>query len=178
MTRFLISLLAGCWVLYILGSMAPARSDDSADAKSQKLFDESRARAERIEVKVAVAGQTTKAKLHADPLMKYTDAPRQIEMATLWVWHDEGRPVALGKVEAYERNERTKWLFCFASASTGLVEGKWPEGRLFQARKPGLEWTGLKGPTPQETVVGRRRQMKELFLRFSVTTVQGASKTK
>src|SRR5437016_3759477 len=100
MNRLLISLLAGYWALYILGSIAPARSDDSVDAKSQKLFGESRARAERIEVRVAVEDKTIKPMLHPTPVMKYTDVPRQIEMATLWVWHDDGRPVALGKVEA------------------------------------------------------------------------------
>src|SRR6516225_6017924 len=113
MNRLLISHLAGCWILYILGSIVPARSDDSADAKSHKLFDESRARAERIEVRVAVEDQTIKPALDPNPVMKYTDVPRQIEMATLWVWHDEGRPVALGKVEAYERAGGTKWLYCF-----------------------------------------------------------------
>jgi hypothetical protein len=109
--------------------------------------------------------------------MKYTDSPRQIEMATLWIWEDDGVPVALGKVEAYQRKEGRKWLYCFASASTGLVEGKWPDGRLFQARKPGLQWTTIKGPLPQETAAGRRRQMKELFLRFSATTTGGVSKS-
>jgi hypothetical protein len=109
--------------------------------------------------------------------MKYTDVPRQIEMATLWVWEDDGLPVALGKVEAYQRKEGMKWLYCFASVSTGLVEAKWSDGRLFQARKPGLQWTTIQGPAPQETTAGRRRQMKELFLRFTATTRGGVSTT-
>ena len=130
----------------------------------------SRARAERIQVHVAVGSQVTRATVHPNPLMKYTDVPRQIEIATLWIWHDEGLPVALGKVEAYQRKDGPKWLYCFASASTGLVDGKWPEGRGFHARKPGIQWTAIKGPAPQETVAGRLRQMKELFQRFSATS--------
>jgi len=177
MNRFLISLLASCWIVYILGSIAPGRSDDSAGAKLQKLFDESRARAERIEVRVAVEDQTIKPTLHPTPVMKYTDVPRQIEMATLWVWHDEGRPVALGKVEAYEREGGPKWLYCFASASTGLVDGKWPQGRRFQAKKHGIEWTAIKGPAPQANAAGRRRQMKELFERFTATCRDDLLKT-
>jgi hypothetical protein len=177
MNRILISHLAGCWILYILGSIVPARSDDSADTKSQKLFDESRARAERIEVRVAVENQTIKPALHPTPVMKYTDVPRQIEMATLWVWHDEGRPVALGKVEAYQREGGPKWLYCFTSASTGLVEAKWPQGRRFQAKKHGIEWTALNGPAPQANAAGRRRQMKELFQRFTATSKDDVLKT-
>lgn len=177
MYRSLIPLQASCWVLCILASMAPIRGDEPADAKLQKLFDESRARAEHLQVKVAVGDQTTKPKLHADPLMKYTDVPRQIEMATLWVWHDDGRPVALGKVEAYQRKDGTKWLYCFASASTGLVDGKWPDGRRFQAKKPGIAWTTLKEPAPQAKAGGRLRQMKELFQRFTATSRDDLLKT-
>jgi hypothetical protein len=109
--------------------------------------------------------------------MKYTDVPRLIDMATLWVWHDEGSLVALGKVEAYKRPGGPKWLYCFTSASPGLVEARWPDGHRFKARKPGMEWVALDGPTPHETAVGRRRQLKELFHRFSATTRDDKLKT-
>jgi hypothetical protein len=144
------------------------RGQEPPDAKLQKLAGDSRARAEGIAVNVSAGGLTTKAALHPGPLMKYTDVPRKIEMATLWVWQDEGRPVALGKVEAYQK-EGSKWFYCFASASTGLVDGKWPDGHHFQAPKPGIKWAALNGPAPQETAAGRLRQMKELFRRFSAT---------
>src|SRR4051794_35183120 len=91
--RLLFSLLVGCGVLCAPERAVRARGDEAADAHLKKLSDESRARAEHLRVQVAAAGQATKATLHPVPLMKYTDVPRQIEMATLWVWHDEGRPV-------------------------------------------------------------------------------------
>jgi hypothetical protein len=174
--RILITLQL-CCILVATGGMASLRGQERADKKVEELADASRARAEGVQVSVAAGGRTTKAAVHGTPLMKYTDVPRPIEMATLWVWEDDGLPVALGKVEAYRRKEGTKWLYCFASVSTGLVEAKWPDGRLFQARKPGLEWATIKGPAPQETAAGRRRQMKELFLRFSATTRGGVSTT-
>jgi len=177
MYRFFFLLLVSYWTLYILGSIAPVSGDEPGAAKLQKLFDDSRARAEHLQVKVAVGDQTTRPKLHPDPVMKYTDVPRQIEMATLWVWHDEGRPVALGKIEAYQRPGGPKWLYCFASASTGLVDGKWPEGRRFQAKKPGIEWTAIKGPAPQAKAAVRLRQMKELFQRFTATSRDDVLKT-
>src|SRR5262245_41580087 len=82
-----------------LSAPAPRRGEEPADAKLKKLTDDARARAEGMEVKFGERDR--KAKLNPDPLIKYTDVPRQIEMATLWLWHDDGRPVALGKVEAY-----------------------------------------------------------------------------
>lgn len=172
MRRALVVLLFG-WGFCPL---APLRAEGPADAKLKKLVDASRTRAEAIEVKARVGERTVRAALHPDPLMKYTDVPRQIEMATLWVWHDEGRPVALGKVEAYGRKEGTKWLYCFASTSTGLVEGKWPD-RQFKTRKAGAEWVALKGPAPLETEAGRLRQMKELFKRFTATARDDILKT-
>jgi hypothetical protein len=178
MNRTLISLLVSYWILYLLQwLMASALGDAPADALLQKLFDQSRARAENIQVGVALGGATVKPKLLPDPVMKYTDVPRRIEMATLWVWHDDGRPVALGKVEAYRREGGPKWLYCFASASDGFVDGQWPDGRRFQAGKPGIEWTALKGPVPQTNASGRRRQMKELFQRFTATVTDDGLKT-
>jgi len=101
--------------------------------------------------------------------MKYTDVPRQIEMATLWVWQDGGRPVALGKVEAYQRKDGTKWLYCFTSASPGLVEAVWPDGRGSRPARPGSSGGRSPAPPPGDGR-GQVRQMKDLFRRFSATT--------
>ncbi len=161
----------------VVGIGSHVWADETSDPKLQKLAEESRSRAEAIQVRVTVGDRTTKATVHSNPLMKYTDVPRAIEMGTLWVYHDAGYPVALAKVEAYRRTGGSKWLYCFASASTGLVEGQWPEGRRFQARKPGIKWTALDGPIPQETVSGRLRQMKGLFGRFSAAARDDVLKT-
>jgi hypothetical protein len=177
MRRILIASLVCCGTWCVLGPAAPLRGQGPDERKLQHLADDSRARADAVEVNVAVGDRTTKATVHPTPLMKYTDVPRQIEMATLWVWQDEGRPVALGKVEAYQREGGPKWLYCFASASTGLVDGKWPDGHRFQARKPGVEWAAIGSPAPQETAAGRLRQMKELFQRFSATATDDVLKT-
>lgn len=177
MGRILVILQLSCCILGTLGGNASLHAQDLTDKKLQELANASRKRAEGTQVRVTADGRTTKAEVHLTPLMKYTDVPRQIEMATLWVWQQDGLPVALQKVEAYQRKEGTKWLYCFAAASTGIVEAKWPDGREFRARKVGLEWNPMKGPTPQETEAGRRRQLKDLFHRFSATTTVGDAKS-
>ena len=177
MGRTLLVFQLCCGTLCALGSASPVRGQEGAGTDLQRLSDESRARADGIEVNAAVGDRTTLATVHPNPLMKYTDVPRGIEMATLWVWQDGGRPVALGKVEAYRVKEGSKWLYCFASASTGLVDAKWTAGRRFQARKPGVAWATIDGPAPHETAAGRLRQMKELFQRFTATARDEALKT-
>jgi hypothetical protein len=132
----------------VLASTALLKSQEPAESKLKKLADDSKSRAEAIDVSFGMGDDKKKASVLSNPIMKYTDVPRQIEMATLWVWQDDGRPVAIGKVEAYERKEGTKWLYCFASASASLVDGKWPDGHRFQAKKPGIEWVAMKGPVP------------------------------
>jgi hypothetical protein len=156
---------------------ALVRGEEPSDTKLQELADASRSRADGIQVTVGVGDRATKATVHSDPLMKYTDVPRLIEMATLWVWQDEGCPVALGKVEAYRRDGGPQWLYCFSSASTGIVTAAWPNGRRFRSRAPGIEWTALDGPAPQETAAGRLRQMKALFRRFAATARDERLKT-
>ncbi|HJZ53993.1 MAG TPA: hypothetical protein VKE74_03505, partial [Gemmataceae bacterium] len=108
MCRVATILQVCCCAWCVLGPAAPLCGQEPAEAKLKKLADDSRTRAEAIEVKTTVGDRATRATLHPDPLMKYTDIPRQIEMATLWVWQEDGRPAALGKVEAYERKEGTK----------------------------------------------------------------------
>jgi hypothetical protein len=177
MCRIVNVLRLCCCAWCVLSSTALLRGQEPEDAKLKKLADDSRARAEAVEVSVAAGGRATKAKVHTTPLIKYTDVPRRIELATLWVWQNDGRPVALGKVEAYQRKDGTKWLYCFASTSTDLVDGEWPDGRRFRARKPGIEWSAIKGPAPHETAAGRLRQMKELFERFTATSRDDLLKT-
>jgi hypothetical protein len=177
MGRLSLILWLGCCTWCALGAVAVVRSQEVPDARLQQLADAARSRAEGVQVSVTAGGRTVKATVHPNALMKYTDVPRQIEMATLWVWQDEGHPVALGKVEAYQRPGGPKWLYCFTSASTGLVDGQWPNGRRFQASKPGIEWKAINGPVPQETPAGRRRQMKELFHRFAVACRDDVLKT-
>ena len=174
----------GLWALRLCGCMCCAlaaaallRGQEPPDAKLQQLADDSRARAEGIEVNIAAEGRTTKAALHPSPLMQYSDAPRKIEMATLWVWQDEGHPVALCKVEAYRRKDGLPWLYCFASTSTEQVDATWPGRRRFHADKPGVEWAPLNGPEPQKTEAGRRLQMKELFRRFTATALNNGMDT-
>ncbi|MDB5307403.1 MAG: hypothetical protein JWO38_1605 [Gemmataceae bacterium] len=121
-------------VIYLLTFCTSLPGQEPEDAKLKKLADDSRARVERIEV--SVGEQARKPKLLPDPLVKYADPPRAIEVATLWVWQDDGRPAALVKVEAHRRPEGAKWLYCFTPISTDPVEGKWPADQQFKSRRP------------------------------------------
>jgi hypothetical protein len=152
----------------------PLQALEPEDAKLKKLAADSRARAERIEV--SVGEPSRKPELHPDPLIQYTDPPRAIEIATLWIWQEGGHPVALVKVEAHRQPEGAKWLYCFTPFSTEPVGGKWPTDQLFKSSRSGLNWTTLKDPAPNDKAAERLRQMKGLFARFSASTTDEVAK--
>src|ERR1700690_11251 len=116
MLRILLKVRLMFSVICLLPSAPSLPAQEPEDAKFKKLTDDSRERVERIEV--SVGEQARKPKLLHAPLMKYADLPRAIEVATLWVWEDDGRPAALVKVEAHSRPGGAKWLSCFTPIST------------------------------------------------------------
>ncbi len=73
-------ILLPCWFFGCVVQMPVLlRSEEPPpDAKLQKLADDARSQAEGMEVGVAEGKRVTKAKLHSNALMKYTDVARQI----------------------------------------------------------------------------------------------------
>ncbi|MBW3540910.1 MAG: hypothetical protein KY476_11620 [Planctomycetes bacterium] len=101
------------------------------------------------------------------PVFRYSDQPRRIVDATLWVWTDGVRPVALQKVEAYVRNGEPAWTICFASFSPELLEVRWPD-RTLVCKRPGLVLEPLPDPPAlAEGEAARSLQLRRAARRFS-----------
>lgn len=65
--------------------------------------------------------------LHPQPLVSYGDETRFIKDSTLWVWLDGERPALFQKLEVNDWNAGYPlWTWCLASASPGIIEGRWP----------------------------------------------------
>ena len=98
----------------------------------EKLFEKMRTRAETTKVYSLADNKRTEAKLVPQPIFRYSDQPRFIVDATMWVWGTKGRPIAMCKVERYRQPNR-EWLYCMASLSPGLIEIQWQSGRRWTA---------------------------------------------
>ncbi|MCH7686940.1 MAG: hypothetical protein IH899_09705 [Planctomycetes bacterium] len=160
-------LVLSALAVLLTSSVGRPQSDVERKEQREKLLREMRTRAETTKVYSLAGNKRLQAKLVAQPIFRYSDQPRLILDATMWVWGTKGRPIAVCKVERYRRPNRN-WLYCMASLSTGLIEIQWQSGRRWTAKKPGLELKPLlDAPTPAKTNVARLRQMKQLARRFS-----------
>lgn len=142
--------------------------EPSAEASRAAVLKQMESIAKQTEVRLNP--DNVAARLVEAPVFRYNDLPRGFEDCTLWVWTDQGRPVALQKVEAKVDGvpRRPGWSFCFTSFSTGTLSAEWTTGRTFKSTEPGVTFTELsKAPAPVEASTQRRLQARRLAARFS-----------
>ena len=134
---------------------------------------------QRVETtQVALSKETgRKAKLVEKPVFHYSDELRQIENAGVWLWTDQGRPVAAMKVERYQKGRfPIPWLYCFTSLSSELVRAEWANAKPFQARQPGVKWQPLTDD-PAMNRAARLVQMRDIARRFSAELLRDPAGT-
>jgi hypothetical protein len=156
---------------------APPAADGNEDASEadarKKQQEETRAlmreRASATKVHEANADGDEAAQLNETPFLFFTNEPHRIVGGSLWGWAIRGRPVAICKVEKYDRGRADQtWLYCLASLSEETIDVAWRDGQTWTARTPGIVRRELHdAPVPADTARVRLRQMKELSQRFS-----------
>lgn len=106
-----------------------------------------------------------------EPLFRYSDQPRDIIDATLWGYGTKGRPIAMQKIEYYQKPRvDLHWFYCTSSLSERLIETRWQDGQQWVAKVPGIELKLLpNGPAPSDHGFARLVQMKRIARRFSAT---------
>ncbi len=152
-------------------------SNNTAKQKKQQreeILRKMRQRAEGITVTILSGDKQMKTKLVAKPIFRFSDQPRYIRDATLWVWTQNGRPVSVCKIEGYrslpENENKLRWLYNFSSFSTELIEAEWSFGHRWTARKAPLKLLPLpNGEKPSNSKTGRLLQFKKIARRFSST---------
>ena len=108
------------------------------------------------------------AEIVPNPVLRYSDEEHRIPDATLWVWTNEGRPVAFQKVEGNDHGGGQQWTICFASLSEGLVNVKWPMDRSFASSNPGVTFRPIpSAEIPSDRARLRTAQIKALKDQFS-----------
>lgn len=160
------------------GSEQPAADESSSDKDEHRA--QMHARAAKSVVRLVEKKDGTTAALLDEPVLQYTDQPRRIVDATLWVWTSEGRPAALCKIEHYDHGDPAReWLYCLTSLSTGKIEFQSPGGHRWTARQPGLTIKPVpESPPPATSRNARMRQLKELSRRFSSTMLDPTAGTR
>jgi hypothetical protein len=149
-----------------------AQGEEQAKQERTKELDEMRRRAEATSVLRAGGAEKTPAKLVAEPVLRYSDHFQQVGDATMWVYGDKGRPVALQKIECYRRPGFQKYLYALFSLSDDSIEARWAGEAGWSSTKPGVELRVLPdSPKAATTEAGRLLQMKQSIRRFEATKV-------
>lgn len=164
------------------GSTAADDEMEAQDAKrkdrSEKLLKFSRTFSENTRVAVLVNGKEQVGQLKAEPVMRYSDEPRFISDATLWVWSLNSRPVAIQKVEVNDLVAVPLWTICFGSFAETNVEVSWSSGHTFKSKQPGWVFEPIpEAAPPAERAAARSLQMRALSRRFSGSVYSGTQKS-
>lgn len=155
----------------IAAAQAPSDAKQAADdAARARVLAEMRKRAERTKILSLDQQHGQPAALVAEPLVRYSDQPREMADATMWALGAPGRPAAILKVEAYRRQDGALvWLYSLGSTSEGLISAEWGDGHRWKSKAPGIAWRPLTpAPAAKPSPALRLRQMKELSRRFAV----------
>ncbi len=175
--------VAVCWAVGITWTLPGVTADDvtpkaEPTAKSRRL-DQMRERAKLATIRIVAqpanptdpVAEAKPVELHPEPMFRYDDQPRGFRDATLWMWTDKGRPVAIGKVEDWRDPKRgPTWITCLTSTSPQLIRASWEGGHDWTAKKPGIQFLPIKdGPKPEKSEAGRLRQFKALSQRFTAS---------
>ncbi len=174
-----------CLALLCVCLMPVAGLTDEKEAKSdkqkeriEKLLKWAReySKGTRVTVRSGEKGQL--GELKAEPVMRYSDEPRFISDATLWVWTVNSRPVAIQKVEVNDLVAVPYWTICFGSFAESKVEVTWPSGETFKSKTPGWVFEPIpNADAPSERPGIRSLQMRALARRFSGSVYSVTQKT-
>jgi hypothetical protein len=152
---------------------AVAEQNDGKSDTRKKQRDESikvmRERAAQTKVEVIGGENRRTAELHPTPFLYFTNEPHRIVGGSLWGWSVGGRPVALCKVEQYDRGRVDQtWLYCLTSLTGEKIDVTWRDGESWSAKTAGVEVRDFPdSPSVADDERNRLRQMKELSQRFS-----------
>jgi hypothetical protein len=146
--------------------------DAKADSGKKQRDESNKAMRERaVQTKVELGGgeKPQIAELNPAPFLSFTNEPHRIVGGSLWGWSVAGRPVALCKVEQYDRGRPDQtWLYCLTSLTEKKIDVRWRDGQSWSAKTAGVEVRDFPdNPPAADDQRNRLRQMKELSLRFS-----------
>jgi hypothetical protein len=104
-------------------------------------------------------------------VFRFGDETNKVENATVWVWQDKGRPVAIQKIEVNKFNAANPgWTYCFSCLSESLVQVQWPNRRQPYASRSPVEFQEIPdAPKPGPESVWKQ-QARSLSRQFSVST--------
>ncbi|MBS0203376.1 MAG: hypothetical protein JSS49_10785 [Planctomycetes bacterium] len=156
----------------------PKPPDEIQNLRKGKLLKWTREYSEKTRVTVLSDGQEQAATLKMEPVMRYSDEPRFISDATLWIWSVNSRPVAIQKVEINDTAAVPHWQVCFGSFAESNISVKWSGDRTFKSKTPGWVFEPIpNAEKPAQRANARTLQLRSLSRRFGGSVYSNTQKT-
>lgn len=173
MRRFQLGVLSVAWGLVCAWSAAAQERDVS----SQTLETMRRHVASLRAVSRPAQGGESPLALAATPVLRYSDPGGITTDASVWVWGGPGRPAIVAGIFFLTQEGRDpKWSCELLSLADAGVAVHSRVGWSWTPDKSDLAWQTLED-RPGDSDRQRLRQMKEIALRFEVSTFEGTNKT-
>lgn len=168
------SLWAACLVAGAAGLARGQEEEPKEEAPTERSVQRLQVMTERakdVRIEIVDGDKVRAPDLVERPCLRYSDEERAIADATLWIWADEGRPVAIQKMECGAFNGNPVWTVCFSSLTPDTLDVKWPRtSHGFKTTTPGCEFRPLPDaprPADQEKLV--LAQMRQQARRFGMS---------
>ena len=156
-----------CVAIFVATSRAIAADTSEGQREQQraKLLEQMRGLAQATNVRYQDGDH--RPQLLPSPVFRYDDQPRRFIDATMWVWIDEGRPVAFEKIEASVL-VGSVWGYCFTSVAEKLLDVDWSNDRHYRFTEPGIDLQPLSDAPPVASRTSERKlQGRKLVREFS-----------
>jgi hypothetical protein len=163
-----VLLAAVCVVAIATPLPVVLRAEDAQTMRRAELLRQMRELARETKLEFADGGRQPV--LVENPVFRYDDQPRRFIDATMWVWTDEGRPVAFQKIEASIDvvTNAPKWGYCFASLAEVPLRAQWTRRAAFRSTEAGVSFRPVPGaPQVAGLSAQRRQQARALAREFS-----------
>lgn len=146
--------------------------EPAKETKRQQFLKDAKDFCQSTKMSFAVENESAKddsaIELVPEPVMRYSDEPRFIPNAAMWIWLKNARPVAIQKVEVNNFNKLPLWTICWASLSEELITARWSDSSSFETTTPGWNFkpvSNVAAPAAKETA--RNLQLRAIARRFS-----------
>jgi hypothetical protein len=156
--------------LLFAAGIPPVSADDDAaldKAVKQERLEKARRFVESIEIREAGGnGSSSVVPVRTEPVLFFTDQPRNNPFGSVWIWGQSGRPSAI--IEVYT-SAGSDYANVIHSLSAGPLTGASSHGWTWAPDAPGISLRSLTGaPQPAERDAGRLTQLRALAREFGV----------
>jgi hypothetical protein len=160
---------------FLVAAMLLAAEEPAVDASAEKARQEevsrlAMAKARELQV-LSGESRTVRAKLHSEPLLRWSNPTAGSVYGEVFLWTIDSRPVAIASIYRWYHPHKDSTAELVSVTQHG-IEAATDRERHWDTKHPGVQFSDLPGAAkPADSANGRLTQMRTLARRFSAELV-------